>query len=148
MDMTPIVSFRNEYRFLSNFYKCSINIGKILYPSAEHAYVAHKTTDIAMRRALAKINEPHEVKKLGRGIRLDKKWHNEKIFIMHDIVMAKFSQNPQLRDQLIDTGDRILVEGNTWKDQFWGESPLGVGGNHLGKILMAVRARLSVENNS
>ena len=60
---------------------------------------------------------------------------------MHDIVYAKFSQNPILRQKLINTQDMILIENNTWNDTFWGVCN-GVGENHLGKILMEVREEL------
>ena len=33
--------------------------------------------------------------------------------------VAKFGQNPQLRDYLLTTGDRVLVEASP-RDQVWG----------------------------
>ena len=36
------------------------------------------------------------------------------------------------------TGDAVLVEGNWWRDDFWGVYE-GKGQNILGKILMIVR---------
>jgi predicted NAD-dependent protein-ADP-ribosyltransferase YbiA (DUF1768 family) len=60
---------------------------------------------------------------------------------MEDVVRAKFSQNPELCDQLLDTGDKTLIEGNHWGDRFWGVCD-GVGENHLGQILEKVRTEL------
>ena len=60
---------------------------------------------------------------------------------MEEIVRAKFGQNPVLADKLLATGDTLLIEGNTWGDKFWGvDTRVGQGENHLGKILMKVRA--------
>lgn len=56
---------------------------------------------------------------------------------MKELIMIKF-QNPLLKEKLLNTGDALLIEGNTWRDYYWGECK-GKGENHLGKILMEVR---------
>lgn len=40
------------------------------------------------------------------------------------------------------TGNEMLVEGNNWHDKFWGVCG-GEGENHLGKMLMHIRERLT-----
>jgi ribA/ribD-fused uncharacterized protein len=137
--MVKIVSFTGKFRFLSNFYPCKIVYDGIEYPSAEHAYVASKSSDIMQRYAIAEMELPGEVKKLGRKLKIRSDWEKVKLPIMRSIVQAKFSQNPELMAMLKDTRPNELVEGNTWGDRFWGESPLGNGRNELGKILMSVR---------
>ena len=64
-----------------------------------------------------------------------------KIDIMRQVLKSKFTQNPELKAKLIATGDAELIEGNNWNDRFWGVCR-GVGQNHLGKLLMEVRAEL------
>lgn len=62
---------------------------------------------------------------------------------MYAVVRAKFSQNPDLLQRLIDTGDMELTEGNRWHDRYWGVDLMsGEGENHLGIILMKVRTEL------
>ena len=61
---------------------------------------------------------------------------------MHEICMAKFTQNLLLKEKLLATGTEELVEGNNHGDTFWG-CVNGKGENHLGKILMKVREELS-----
>lgn len=39
---------------------------------------------------------------------------------MEELVRAKFTQNPDLADKLLATGDAHLEEGNTWGDRIWG----------------------------
>ena len=62
---------------------------------------------------------------------------------MEEIVREKFRQNEELAKMLLATGDRILEEGNSWNDTFWGVSiKTRKGKNNLGIILMKVRDEL------
>lgn len=63
---------------------------------------------------------------------------------MYEICKAKFTQNGDLKEKLLATGNDILEEGNTWGDRVWG-TVNGVGENRLGKILMRVREELRNE---
>ena len=56
----------------------------------------------------------------------------------------KFTQNEDLKQLLLATGDLGLEEGNTWHDTFWGvDAKTREGENHLGRILMRVREELA-----
>lgn len=146
-----INSFSGRYSFLSNFYPCKILHQGITYPSVEHFYVAMKCngpqqmngvqyTPIDFREMLARIPEPGVVKKIGNKIVLRKDWEDKKLEFMNWAVREKFSDN-KLAELLLMTGDEPLVEGNNWRDTFWGVCD-GKGQNHLGKILMQVRDEL------
>ena len=74
--------------------------------------------------------------------RLAKLQEEVKDKVMYEIVLAKFTQNPDLKEKLLATGDEYLEEGNTWGDTIWGTVD-GVGENRLGKILMRVRDELN-----
>ncbi len=63
---------------------------------------------------------------------------------MYEIVKNKFTQNPTLAKLLVDTNDKVIIEGNTWGDIYWGMCK-GKGENHLGKILMKVREEMKYE---
>ncbi len=59
---------------------------------------------------------------------------------MEKIVYEKFVQNPTLAQDLLDTGNKTLKEGNYWRDLYWGvDLKTGEGENHLGKTLMQLR---------
>lgn len=138
--------FEGSFRWLSNFYPCTIVFENISYPSAEHAYVAAKTTDIELRIKIAAIETSALVKKFGRNIALRDDWDAIKIQEMRAIVYCKFSQNQWLADKLTDTWPHELVEGNWWGDRYWGRDIAGYGSNHLGQILMQVRDSIRDSN--
>lgn len=68
---------------------------------------------------------------------------------MKDLLECKFSQNPALKIKLIQTGNKKLIEGNTWGDVFWGVSSRnGKGKNVLGQLLTKLRTRYQQEENN
>lgn len=142
----PITSFRGDYEFLSNFYECPImmTFGKDNIPfefrNAEAAFQAHKTTNFADLVMFTNMTGS-EAKKFGLKVKLRNDWNDIRLQVMTEVVLTKFVVNKDLRDKLIATGQRELIEGNTWGDTFWGVCN-GKGENHLGKILMEVRSML------
>jgi N-glycosidase YbiA len=136
-----IDSFQGRYRFLSNFWPCEIEYEGMVYPSVEHAYQSAKTLDIAQRRRIAALKTPAEAKHAGEAMPLRADWLQIKFDVMEQCVRYKFTHHPELKQLLLATGDAYLEEGNTWNDQIWGVYQ-GHGENHLGIILMKVRAEL------
>lgn len=140
--MTTIDSFRGKYYFLSNFFPAEVTYNGLTYQNNEAAFQAQKTYSKEERIEFTTL-EPRDAKRRGRRVRLRKDWEQVKDRIMEEIVRAKFSQNEELKEQLLATGDAQLVEGNRWNDRYWGvDIRSGVGENHLGKILMKVRSEL------
>jgi ribA/ribD-fused uncharacterized protein len=150
--LEKILKFRGKYSFLSNFYPCRVEYEGLVYPSVENAFQAAKTAPF--RREIFTRISPKEAKKLGRKVPLlggAGQWESRKVRIMEELVRRKFSQNPELAKKLVETGDAVLIEGNTWGDEFWGvnlkkpdsNSPWGYRGkNILGQILMKIRDEL------
>jgi ribA/ribD-fused uncharacterized protein len=132
-----IDSFQGEHRFLSNFWECPVYYAGIQFQSAESAYQAMKCS-VKADRNLFKHSSPGEAKKMGRKVSLRADWDQVKLGLMKKIVAAKFTQNMALLQQLLDTKNAVLIEGNWWGDVYWGQVH-GVGENHLGKILMRLR---------
>lgn len=112
-----ISAFRGKYYFLSNFYAAPVVWDGVSYS---------------------------EAKKLGRKVPLRPDWENVKERIMYEICLAKFSQNEELKEKLLLTGECALEECNTWGDKVWG-TVNGEGENKLGKILMKIREELRHE---
>ena len=142
--ISTIDSFRGKYYFLSNFFPAEVTYNGLTYQNNEAAFQAQKTYSKEERIEFTTL-EPRDAKRRGRRVRLRKDWEQVKDRIMEEIVRAKFSQNEELKEQLLATGDAQLVEGNRWNDRYWGvDIRSGVGENHLGKILMKVRSELRI----
>lgn len=142
------VAFRGRLGFCSNFYSCTVVVGGIEYLSAEHAFVAAKTTDEFEKRQIARIPTAGAVKRYGRQITLRPDWGQVKVDEMRAVLMAKFMQNRDLGAALLATGAEYLVELNEWHDNEWGRCTCKTcesktGKNKLGLVLMEVRAALS-----
>ena len=123
--------------FLSNFYEATVVYDGIRYRNAESAFQSAKLADRKERLKFQKLTGA-EAKALGKTVKLRDDWNDIKLSVMYDVVSAKFANNPDLRDDLIWTGNQEIVEENTWGDTYWGVCR-GKGENHLGKILMWIR---------
>lgn len=144
-----MVTFRGKYRFLSNFFP-AIVYG---YPTVEHAYQAAKTTDKAERERIRSARTPAQAKKLGRQLELRPDWTDDfKLEVMETLLCKKFGI-PMLHKALQKTGDMYLCETNHWCDNFWGDCQCRQcenieGHNHLGKLLMKIRAEYPLDPKS
>lgn len=136
--MSKIVSFSGKNSFLSNFYMTEVAYEGRIYPSSEHAFVAAKTDDDDIRKHIASLPTAGQAKRYGRSIELRKGWDDIRINEMRKILENKFGDQ-ELWEKLQATKPHELIEGNTWGDTYWGQSPLGTGKNELGKLLMAIR---------
>lgn len=132
--------FAGRYSFLSNFYQAWIAYEDLCYPSVEHAYQAAKCANLLDRKLIQQAETAHKAKRLGRRVKLVDGWDDKKIPVMDQLLRIKFT-DPYLAEQLIKTYPAKLIEGNTWNDTFWGVYN-DEGENHLGKLLMGVRADL------
>lgn len=139
--MKMIDSFQGENRWLSNFWPCTVIFEGEEYKSVEAAFVSAKTTDLNARKIIQNMENPGDVKRFGRSLKLRDDWENIKLNIMYKLLQQKFSKNSILGKKLEATGQQELVENNTWNDTFWGVCN-GKGQNNLGKLLMQVRKEL------
>jgi ribA/ribD-fused uncharacterized protein len=138
-----IKSFSGDYRFLSNFYPVEVVLDGVTYPTVENAYQAAKTLDLEKRQDFLDVL-PGFAKRLGQRLGIRPDWNDVKLDIMTRLNEQKYMQ-PDLRKKLCDTYPQDIVEGNTWGDTFWGVCD-GKGSNHLGKILMAIRMQILIDD--
>ena len=144
----------------SQWFPSKFVIDGISYLCAEQYMMARKATFFGDSKTLNKImitTSPKEQKALGRTVKpFDiNKWNA----IVKEIVfkgnLAKFRQNPKLKDKLLDTIGTTLVEASPL-DKIWGiglsakdEKALNrdtwQGTNWLGEILTNVREELLSE---
>jgi ribA/ribD-fused uncharacterized protein len=142
---------------LSQWWEGDFSVDGVTYRSAEHWMMAQKARLFGDEETFERIvaaAHPAEAKKLGRQVRgFDEDvWTARREEIVTAGNVAKFGQDPALRDYLLGTGRRILVEASPL-DRIWGiglaaedehaEFPSRWRGlNLLGFALMEARARL------
>jgi len=138
----------------SQWYPSIFIIDEIKYNCAEQYMMAEKAKlfeDVNIFEKIMEAISPKEQKKLGRQVRnfdLDK-WILHAKEIVYKGNLAKFTQNENLKEILISTGDKLLVEASPY-DKVWGIGLAAddkrakirdtwLGKNWLGEILTQVR---------
>lgn len=132
--------------FLSNFFPSPVNLDGVTYPTVEHAYQAAKTRNPYERDQIRCCTTPGQAKRMGRTVTLRPDWPQLRLVVMEDLLRQKFG-DVVFKALLINTGDEPIIEGNRWHDNFWGACSCAncrpkVKLNHLGKLLMKIRAEL------
>lgn len=143
-----------DYGCLSNFYDAEFTLNGKTYPTSEHYFMEQKALlfgDTVTADKILKSSSPYSAKKLGRQANgFDQHLLDDNKFrMMKEGVMAKFQQNDDIREILLNTNDEELVEAAA-NDRIWG---IGYskdniperskwGENNLGKVLMEVREEL------
>ena len=108
-DAKGIHGFVGDYKWLSNFFPCTLAYVGFVYQASEAAYQASKFP-APEREAFTKL-DADSAKKLAHSKTADTpEWNARKDRVMREILWAKFTQNPGLGKQLLATGERILGE--------------------------------------
>lgn len=142
---------------LSQWYPAPFTVDGIPYATAEHWMMAEKARlfrDSDAERQAIDAPNPALAKAAGRTVRdFDEAvWVRERFEIVVRGSVHKFGSAPELRDYLLGTGERVLVEASP-RDRVWGiglaaadpaaEDPAAWRGlNLLGFALMEARERL------
>lgn len=127
----------------SNFSQHSILVEGVSWRTVEHYYQAQKFSDHALQRKIRLSQTPTLAKRTAKEHTSESigDWDSQKDDVMLKALEAKFTQHPELREQLKATGNRRIVE-YTSNDGYWGEAENGSGLNRLGNLLMKVRDKL------
>ncbi|MDB9376068.1 NADAR family protein [Nodularia sphaerocarpa] len=134
------------YGCFSNFSDHGIQIQGAYWSTVEHYYQAQKfvgSVDAAIIPIIHAAETPEAAAALGRCStrQLRSDWEIVKTRVMREAVLKKFLTHLDIKEILLNTGNETLVE-NSPNDYFWGCGAEKTGQNHLGKILMAVRAEI------
>jgi ribA/ribD-fused uncharacterized protein len=147
--MTTEINFyrrKEAYGWLSNFWRAPQVVNGITYPTNENYYQSQKALFEEDAERIRQAKTPFEAMTLGRALPADRfrpDWDRKKVSVMLEGLRAKFSQNHDLRDMLLATGDAAIHEDSP-TDIFWGKR----GQDMLGRLLMQVRARAYIDFGS
>jgi ribA/ribD-fused uncharacterized protein len=155
--MSAFTFFFTEASPFSQWYPCRFVDDGVEYTCAEQYMMRGKAllfgdTDVAADVLAAA--HPREHKALGRKVKNfdDHVWKRERVRIVTAGNRAKFTQNPELLEQLLATKGTTLVEASPY-DRIWGigldakdprasDPAQWKGQNLLGKILTELRDEL------
>lgn len=138
-----IQGFFGQYRFLSNFYPASVIYDGVEFPSVENAFQASRVrppfrvgfqscTPSEAKRVVGRFyNTPNSMHPAAQ-------WDALKFDIMTELCFDKFSR-PEMKRELLATGEKTLVDKNDWKDTYWGSDVVDGGSNNLGHIITNLR---------
>ena len=151
------IMFYGKNCCFSNFYDAKFTLDGITYSSSQQYFQYQKAMrmgndDIATK--IMETSDPVEQHRLGKQVTINKDRWNNKLAkqVMEVGVKGKFEQNPGIRDLLVATGKKNIIECNKY-DTFWGNglSLYNVeamnqnkwkGENALSNILIQVREGL------
>jgi len=148
--------------YLSNFYWAQFTVHfpfplfqeDVTFHSSEQYYMALKALHFRDYQSLYCILDAPDAKtakKFGRKVKNfdEQEWYDISYNEMYKAVYAKFDQNIVIRELLLETGYKILVEASPI-DNIWGvglheaddailDKSNWTGENRLGRVLMHVR---------
>ncbi|WP_367320529.1 NADAR family protein [Streptomyces sp. HUAS ZL42] len=142
---------------LSQWWPSPFVVGGVTYATAEHWMMAGKArlfADAEAEKRVLAAGHPSVAKKAGRLVRgFDEAiWERERFRIVVEGSVHKFAAHADLREFLLGTGDRVLVEASpvdrVWgiglaaTDEAAGDPERWRGPNLLGFALMEARERL------
>lgn len=155
-----VVCFHNpdeENGFLSNWYISKFEVDGRAFSSMEQFMMYKKAIcfgDEVVAELILKSDDVAYIKELGRTVSgyNENVWNGMRQLIVYDGLVAKFSQNEEFKEKLLQTGDALLAECAV-HDRIWGiglsmkdEKRFDIsqwrGENLLGYALMIVRNKI------
>lgn len=156
----PVICFHNadeENGYLSNWYPSAFTLKGIDFSSMEQYMMYRKVICFDDDKVAAQIlatEDVAEIKALGRLVSGydENLWNGVRQIVVYEGLLAKFYQNPELKERLKSTGSAVLAECAV-NDRIWGiglsmrdpdrfDRTKWKGQNLLGYALMMVREKL------
>lgn len=156
-----IVCFHNpneENGYLSNWYPCKFIVENKEFSSLEQFMMYQKAIcfkDMVIANQILATSDAAYIKALGRRVEgyNENYWNGVRQIVVYEGLLAKFVQNQDLRNMLLNAGHAVLAECAV-RDCIWGiglamndpnrmDRQKWRGQNLLGYTLMKVRDKLS-----
>ena len=137
-----------SYACFNNSFPTLVTVDNISYPDSESAFQAQKTEEINEKIKMSELSG-EAARKAGRNLELRQDWDDVKYTMLVDVLFAKFTQNLEIQKILLDTGtDELIADMTSSHGKEYGKCYCnkcnGQGRNLLGKALMEVRRRISI----
>jgi len=152
---------KGDHRYLSVMSSHPIDVDSVSFPTVEHYFQAMKAKEFKDDEIYKKIltaKTPKAAKAMGDKIKnvVTEVWDAKKDAVMYTGLRAKFVQHPELRKQLLETGDLPIGDANA-RDTYWGIGTAETsekskhpskwrGKNKLGVMLMDLRTEFRAES--
>lgn len=145
------------FGWLGNMSPHPVIVNDIGWKTAEHAFQAHRfPVGHILRERIQLTSSPMQVKMIIKPFRNEMEiipCSEEDLCLMREITWEKIKQHPDLKTQLLATGNEFIVEDVTKRPhgngKFWGavkNDKQWIGENWLGKIWMEHRTSLRQYN--
>jgi len=160
--MEEVVSFTKvklPFGWLGNMSPFPIQFAGKEWRTTEALFQAMRFEDVDIQEEIRAQKSPMGAKLVAKG-KADKmvveQLSKQDLENMHECIKLKIEQHPELKQQLLDTGDATIVEdvtkrGRKGSNLFWGalltEKGEWEGTNALGQLWMMLRDELKEEQN-
>jgi len=149
---------KGPFRVFSPEFVVATLVDGVSYPTVEHYMAVQKARKFADEKAVQKIMKTKSAKS-AKGVSIEgvneEEWDAVKDDFMRIILRAKFTQHPELRTQLLETGSVSLGYANA-RDKYWSigtsedtdkakKPSKWPGKNRIGVILGELRETLRTE---
>lgn len=138
----PINFVEERWHYLSPFSAHEVAIDGIVYKTAEHAYQALRMIP-EVREQITQATSPLAAWRVAQTLKEEGKLapDHDKDTLMEQVFRAKLAQHPDIREILLESGDRELLKVYP-TDNYWGTGADGTGENRMGKLWMKLRDEL------
>lgn len=153
--MNQIITFTKvskPYGWLGNMMKCPISYKMKLWDSTEALFQSMRYTDENIKKAIREAENGYKAKQVAKQY-IDNlsimPGSEEDLDNMRICLNLKIEQHPNLKELLILTEDKLIIEdctkrGKTTSNLFWGavlENDEWIGENWMGKLWMELREK-------
>lgn len=129
----------------SNFHEAAIELDGKVWPRSEHYFQAQKfPNDPELQEQIRAEQSARKIFAIARARKPERRvdWDKIKTAVMVCAVRAKVEQHKDIKELLLATENRVIVENAGKHDAWWGAGIDGTGQNMLGRVLMYVRSIL------
>ena len=152
-------TFSGPTAYLSHMYRCDFVFSKTPYTSVEQGYHfahANQAKDFELAKTIMALTNTQDIKYVAKDLPDSVEWQAMGPGVLWDLNFAKFTQNPDLKERLLQTAPHPIVEASV--DTKWGggcpygsdiyEQGMVPGSNVAGKQLTKQRDQFIENSNS